>query len=430
MSAAAHGLGWARGGRGWALVAVVVLSGVWLAARSWHGGAMPPSALVRRGDLDEYVRCRGSLAARKAAILFAPERVENQRIVFLVPGGSRVRQGQVVIRLDVSALQQTAQQRALALQTAKAKLAQAQTQARITRQQDVLALVEDQVQEGRAQLQERQESILSRIAGQESQLALATAQAQVAAEKAEGRLHAAAAAAQLQALRQARDKAATQLRREQTAVAESTLRAPIAGLVTYMTNYSNFSDPHPYRVGDTVSAGDKIAQIPDLNTLEIHGNLPQNDRGQVRLGDRVEVRTPALPEMQFTGRLAKLSALTRLDINGTWPPERTFRFTAPLEHPDPRLRPDMSVTARIITRQLRQVALVPARALFTRRGKAIVYVLAGGRFRPQPVTVLGRNPAQAAVRGVAPGMRVALVAPGAKPRKAAANPTGAEGRMP
>lgn len=429
MSAAPR-LGWVRGGRGWALVVVVALSGVWLARRSWPGGAMPPTALVRRGDLDEYVRCRGALAARKAAILFAPRRVENQRIVFLVPGGSRVRQGQVVIRLDVSAQQQTARQLALALQTAQAKLAQAQTQARITRQQDVLALVEDQVQEGRAQLQERQESILSRIAGQESQLALATAQAQVAAEKAQGRLHAAAAAAQLQALRQARDKAAAQLRREQTAISEATLRAPIAGLVTYMTNYSNFNDPHPYRAGDTVSAGDEIAQIPDLNTLVIRGNLAQNDRGQVQLGDRVEARTPALPEMQFTGRLQRLSALTRLDFTGTWPPARTFRFTAPLDHPDPRLRPDMSVTARIITRQLRQVALVPARALFTRRGQAIVYVFARGRFRPRPVTVLGRNPAQAAVRGVAPGMRVALVAPGTKPRAAAANPAGAEERMP
>ncbi|MGH9466657.1 MAG: hypothetical protein ACRD1Y_04825, partial [Terriglobales bacterium] len=223
MSAAANGPRWVRGGRGWALVAVVALGGGgWLANRSWRGREALPTAVVRRGDLAEYVRCRGMLAARKAAILFAPRRVENQRIVFLVAGGSRVQQSQVVIRLDVSALQQKARQLALALQTAQAKLAQAQAQTQITGQQDVLALVEDQVQEGRAQLQARQESILSRIAGQESQLALATAQAEVTAEQAQGRLHAAAAAAQLQGLRQARDKAAAQLRREQTAIGEAT----------------------------------------------------------------------------------------------------------------------------------------------------------------------------------------------------------------
>jgi multidrug efflux pump subunit AcrA (membrane-fusion protein) len=224
-----------QGKRWWALAAAVAAlgGGGWLARRPWRGAENLPTAAVRRGDLSEFVRCRGKLAVRQAAFLIVPRGVENLRIVFLAPGGSRVRRGQVVIRLDVSGLQQKARQRALALRTARAKLSQAETQTQITHQQDLLALVEDQVAAGRAQLQARRESILSRIAGQESRLALATAQAKVTAQQAEARLHAAAAVAQLQALRQARDKAAAELRREQSVIAAATLRAPSAGLVTY-----------------------------------------------------------------------------------------------------------------------------------------------------------------------------------------------------
>lgn len=407
-------------GRRWALAAVAIAAaggGGWLARAPWRGGATLPTAMVRRGNLDEYVRCRGQLAVRHAALLIIPPEIDSLRILFAAPGGSQVKAGQAVIRLDVSGLAQKARQLELALQAAEAKLRQARTQAAITQQQDLLALVEDQVQEGQAQLAAQRDSILSRIAGQEGQLDLATAQAEVAAQQAQARLHAAAAAQQMQALRAARDKAAGQLRRERAAVAAATLRAPIAGLVSYMMNYSNFNDPHPYRVGDMVSAGDEIAQIPDLATLEARGELPQNDRGRVRAGDRVQVRVAALPETQFAGRLTRISALTKMDFGGTFPPPRDFQLVAPLIHPDARLRPQMGVTLRIITRQLRQVALVPAQAVFTRRGQATVYVERGGAFQARAVTVLGRNPAEAAVRGVLPGQRVALVAPGAKPQR-------------
>ncbi len=422
-----------QGKRWWALAAAVAAlgGGGWLARWPWRGAENLPTAVVRRGDLNEFVRCRGKLAVRQAAFLIVPRGVENLRIVFLAPGGSRVRRGQVVVRLDVSGLQQKARQRALALRTARAKLRQAETQTQITHQQDLLALVEDQVAAGRAQLQARRESILSRIAGQESRLALATAQAKVTAQRAEARLHAAAAVAQLQALRQARDKAAAELRREQSVIAAATLRAPSAGLVTYMMNYDNFTNPHAYRVGDSVSAGDEIGQIPNLQTLEIHANLPQTDRGQVRNGDPVRARVSALPEARFTGRVARIAQLTSLDFSGSWPPPRIFQLAATLDHPDPRLRPQMTATVRVVTRRLRHVLLVPAQAVFTRRGKAIVYVEQGGAFRPRRVTVLGRNPTEAALRGLVPGLRVALTRPGAKPRaRAAANPAGAEGANP
>lgn len=399
-------------------VAVIVGGGSWLVRRAAAGNQKLPNAQVQIGDLDEYVSCRGTLSARQAGVLIAPNRVESLRILYLAPGGSEVRKGQVVVRLDVSGLKQKATELALALKTAQAKLSQAEAEAAVTHQKDVLTLVEDQVSAGEAQNDAVKASVQSRIAGQEADGKLATAKAEVNAQQASGKLHSAAAAAQVQALREARDKAAAQLQREQATVAEATLRAPMVGVVTYSMNYSNFNDRHPYRVGDVVSAGDEIAQIPNLATLEVDADLEQTDRGKVHVGDAITAQAPALPEVQLTGTVERIADLTSLDFSGTFPPPRIFRLTAALQHPNARLRPQMKVTMKVITRELHQVALVPARAIFTRAGQAIVYVQQAGRYRPQRVTLLGRNATEAAIRGLAAGARVALVPPGAQaPRK-------------
>jgi multidrug efflux pump subunit AcrA (membrane-fusion protein) len=407
------------------LTVVLLLLGAagWWWLRPGRGAADLPSALVRRGDLSESVHCRGKLTARQAAVLVAPNRVQRLRILYLAPDGSQVSAGQVVVRLDVTALEQQEQELNLALQAAQTQLDQARNQAATTSQQDARTLAQDQAAAGTAEVDEEKESVKGRIAGQEAQLALAVARAVVTEDEAQAKLHATAARAQLQSLTAARDKAAAQLRRAEDAVAAATLRAPLSGIVSYSMNYANYNDLHPYRVGDTVSAGDEIGQIPNLQTLEVDATLAQDDRGQVHTGEAIEAQATALPETQIRGRIETISELTSLDFSGTYPPPRIFRLVAALTHPDPRLRAQMSVAVEVITRQLHNVAILPAQAVFNRGGQAVVYVEQGRGYQPRPIRVLGRNAGDVAVDGVAAGARVALLEPGA--RRSAASPSDA-----
>ncbi len=397
----------------WGVVVPVLAAGAWLARERWRRAPQLPTAQATRGDLVEYVPCRGKLGVRQAALLRAPAQAQNLRIAFLAPGGSRVQAGAVVVRLDTSAAREQEEQLRLALQSALATLDQAQAQAGITHQQDALAAVNDQVAVDHARLEAQRASVASKIAGEEAQLTLATAKAELAQQQAQARLHAQAAAAQLASLRAERDKAAAQLQRQRAVVAGAVLRAPIPGFISYMTNPgSSYDDPQPYRPGDQVSAGDRIAEIPALQTLVMQGQLDQSERGQAAVGEAVEVQVAALPESTFAGRVEAISALTTLDFGNDWPPPRYFQVTAALTHPDARLRPQMSATMRIITRRLSGVVLVPAQAVFTPQGRPLVYVDRGGRWVALAVRVLGRNPTQEAVAGLAAGTPVALEAPG------------------
>jgi multidrug efflux pump subunit AcrA (membrane-fusion protein) len=397
------------------MVLLLAGAGGWWSWRHGGGSETLPSVLVRRGDLSESVHCRGKLTARQAAVLVAPSRVQRLRILFLAPEGSPVTAGQVVIRLDVAALQQQEQELDLSLQAAETQLDQARNQAALTSQQDARTLAQDQAAAGTAEVDGEKESVKGKIAGEEAQLALAVARAVVTEDEAQAKLHATAARAQLQSLTQARDKAAAQLRRARDAVAAASLRAPLSGIISYSTNYTNYNDLHPYRVGDTVSAGDEIGQIPNLQTLQLNATLGQDDRGRVRSGDVIEAQATALPETQIGGKIEQISELTSLDFSGEYPPPRIFRLVASLTHPDPRLRAQMSVAVEVITRQLHGVALLPARAVFNRNGQAVVYVQQGGNYRPRPIRVLGRDATDVAVDGVAAGARVALLEPGTRP---------------
>jgi hypothetical protein len=65
----------------------------------------------------------------------------------------------------------------------------------------------------------------------------------------------------------------------------------------------------------------------------------------------------------------------------------------------------------IVVRRVPNAISIPAKALFTRAGKPIVYLAAQGSFRAYEVQVLARNPDEVAVSGIEAGVMVALADP-------------------
>jgi multidrug resistance efflux pump len=119
------------------------------------------------------------------------------------------------------------------------------------------------------------------------------------------------------------------------------VKSPLEGVVTYLPNYSQgWMNAQPFKVGDHASSGQAVAEIPDLNTLEMESKLDEVDRGRIALGDAVLVHVDAFPEKTFEAKLIAVSPLTEQSFN-EWPPTRSFRAYARIAGQDPRLRPGM-----------------------------------------------------------------------------------------
>lgn len=370
-----------------------------------------PLASARRGEFLVLVRTRGQLVAHTSQQLSAPLDVTDLQIVEQAAPGSEVKKGQVVIRFDPSRTRQELQERVSTVNQVVATLDQALAQSRITEDQDKLDLSTSEYNVERAKLEASKQAIMSRIQGEESRIDLSLAEQRLRVQKAAMVTHKRVAEARTAALERARDRAKTQMELTNSHLALMELRSPLNGVINYLPNYSQgWMNAQPFKVGDHAAAGQVLAEIPDLSTLEMESKIEEVDRGRIEVGTSVLVRVDAFPEKVMPAKITSITPLTEQSFN-EWPPTSSFRAYARLDPPDPRMRPGMNAGADLVEDRIKDAISIPSKALFTIGGKPAVYLKTQGRYVPTPVQVIAKNLDEVAVRGIAGGTLVALSEP-------------------
>src|SRR5205823_5872716 len=81
------------------------------------------------------------------------------------------------------------------------------------------------------------------------------------------------------------------------------------------------------------------ASSPEPTTRCVDGPEGETDRSRLRVGKTATVRVEALPDREFTSRLAQISALATLDSSSSCPFPRNFDLELGFDQSDSRLRP-------------------------------------------------------------------------------------------
>ena len=395
-------------------IAIVLLGGSAFAWRE-YAHRQPvldlPSAPVHQGDFNVLIRCRGALTARRTAQITAPIGVTDLQIVWLAPAGGEVKEGQSIIRFDESKLQQDLREKNVALQQAQATFDQAVAQAQMRAEQDKVDLSSARYAMEKARLEVSKQTIVSAMEGQKSALDLKMAEEKVTLQASASDLHNKSDEAKNASQRRLRDEAQAEVSRVQSRLRLMDMKSPFNGVINYLTNYSQgWMNAQPFKVGDHVSAGAPIAEIPDLSTLEMESKVEETDRGRMAVGNAVLVHVDAFPENVLSAHLVSVSPLTEQSFD-EWPPTRSFRAFAKFDKPDARLRPSMNAAADIIESTIPRAISIPARALFTRAGSPIVYLKQERTFVATSVKLLARNTDEVAISGIPGGSTIALTDP-------------------
>lgn len=109
-----------------------------------------------------------------------------------------------------------------------------------------------------------------------------------------------------------------------------TLRAPIGGIVT----------GKGIQAGQYVAEGTELYTVTDLTRVWANAFVYETDLAGVRVGQAVEVTSPALPGRRFTGQVAFVAPALDAET-------RTAQVRADLPNPDFALRPGTYVDVRI-----------------------------------------------------------------------------------
>jgi RND family efflux transporter MFP subunit len=194
----------------------------------------------------------------------------------------------------------------------------------------------------------------------------------------------------------------------------------------------------PVSLGQTVSgaagfnSGTEIMTIANLNDMIITAHINQADVTRMKTGQPVEVQVESVPGLRMKGEVERIApqAIIKNGIKG-------FSARIAIKNIDSRIRPGMTSILTIPVASVENALSVPLSAVFTdtKKGERYVYVKDGDKFEQRSVQIGITDTSFAEVQqGLQDGEIVALELPAdvkaqkaSKPAKAAPKPAGTNG---
>jgi len=397
-----------------AVIAILLLvgSGVLLGAvRLTRHAPTVPTIGVKRGEFLDSLQFRGEVKALKSATISAPAEAGELQIVKLVPEGSAVKAGDVVVAFDKTKTGQDLAQYKSSLKSAEAEIGQAKAQARLAEEEDKTAVLKASYEVEAAKLEASKQEIVSRIEGEEAKLKLADAQQKLREAEAKQKSDAALNTATIQSKIEASAKAKFDVERAERALARMSVVAPSAGTISVLQHWGP-SGPVQYRTGDRAWPGAAIAELPDVSTLRVIARVDETERGRLASKQPVRVQLTAIPDREFTGHIEQIGAIASADFGAGWPFTRNFVLEIILDQSDTRFKPGITGEVTVVVDRVPDALTIPAQALFQRSGRNVAYVWQNTQFEEREIQVARRSGDKILIaKGLRSGDQIALSDP-------------------
>lgn len=318
------------------------------------------TAVVESRQIERYLQVTGSLVADEQAEVSAE--VSGRVIATPVERGTRVAPGAVLV--TILATQASAQ-----LAEAEANAAQIEARLGLTAGQPFDPRRVPEVMNAKASLDladaefERIQSLLEQKVVSRSEYD--QRRTQVEAARQQYQMAQNAAEQSVRALDAARARVAL----ARKAMADTTVRAPFAGLVAERL----------VSVGDYVSPGIRVATVVRIDPVRVELTVPEHAVSLIKDGQTVRLTMDAYPGEQFVARVQHISPALRAD-------QRALTVEAVAPNPDGRLKPGLFATAAIKQPASAPALLVPRSAIETVAGTSRVYVVVGEKVEERIVT--------------------------------------------
>jgi HlyD family secretion protein len=374
-----------------------------------------PSAVVKLGDFIDYVELRGEISVRSSTVIAAPNNSGDLQILKLARNGAHVKKGDVVVEFDPSTLRRTADQNRATLKQVETEIAKAKAQQLLAEEQIKTEMMSAEFALERARLDASTRDVITAIENEKYVLTLQKVEQKLLELKSKVESRRIGTEADMAAIIRRRDKAKADLEQAERNMNALTLASPTDGVLTLLPNSRSravYSGSAPmYKEGDRTYAGNAIAEIPNMSTIQAKTAVLEADRGRVTPGQPAILNIEAVPDREHRGRVKEISPLAQLDYSD-FMTIKNFGLIIELENPDPKLSPGMMTGVRIEVERVHNAIVIPAEAIFTKNGQTVAYVLSDGMYRERPLTLARRGIGQVMVsKGLNPGERITLKDP-------------------
>lgn len=360
---------------------------------------------VERKNFTQSLRLNGTTQASRSFVVLAPKlegaQVGSMVITKLVPAGTHVQKGDILVEFDPQAQTKDYLDKKSTYENLVGQVAQKQADENIARAKDDTAMKQAEDEFKRAQLELQKNEIVSRIDAEKNQEALDEAETTLKQLKETYQLKRAAEAAAIRIQEIQRDRAMEAMRFAQGNAAKMVVHSPMPGVVVYNTIWLG-GRMGTVQQGDQVRPGVPFLQVVDPSQMEVRVELNQVDLLKVRLGQRAQMHLDAYPGMALPAALEELSPLGHPGQFTEVVRSFTARFS--IQGTDPRLLPDLSAALDLDLGSQKSVLVVPWQSIGSEAGHSFVWLKTTGGFEKRTVQTGPRNDLEAIVNsGLAEG---------------------------
>ena len=188
------------------------------------------------------------------------------------------------------------------------------------------------------------------------------------------------------------------------------IRAPVTG--TILERRVEKGELATSQFASTAEGGPQgsVVALADLNDLQVELDIAQNDFSRLKPAQRGIVTVDAFPNLKWDGQIAEMSPEANRQ-------KATVQVKVQIKNPDEHLRPDMNATVKFLADDDKNAskepsgAIVPALAVRDRDGKKVVFIVQDGKAVMKTVRVINQRSDGYLVDGPINGENVITSAP-------------------
>ena len=270
----------------------------------------------------------------------------EMRIIGILQNGMMVNEGDSLIQLDPSDVNKSILERETTLETQLANIEKMQVQqdnqindleARIRNETAAFNLKKIELESSRFETERHQ--AIKQLEFKQSEIALAKEKRKLELAKI---VNANTMKIQQIRIRQIEDD----LVQFNNIVPQLTIRSTVAGV---FQRGRNWRSPLGLMLneGDMTYVGYSMGNVPELKWMKVNTFINENDFLKLQVGQKVNVRLDALPEVSFKGEVAYVGRLCRLKEQNS--KQKGFDVEVKMLEPDERLKPGMTVSCEFLS---------------------------------------------------------------------------------
>jgi HlyD family secretion protein len=339
-----------------------------------------------------------------------------------VEKGDKVKEGQVLVRLEDQEFRAAYEQARGGLQNAQAYLDELQHGSR----PEEIQQAQHNVDEARATLTndkltlDRTKELAGSGVVSRQQLDDATAKFQAdqervnSLEKAFQLAHIGPRAEEIARAQGALTQAQGQLDYAKSQLDATVIRAPVTGTILDRTAEKGELITAQFASGSAGGPQGSVVSLADLNDLQVELDIAQADFARLTPAQKAIVTTDAYPDKQYDGFIEQMSPEANRQKATV---QVKVHVQNPGKYPDVQLRPEMNATVKFLANDAPKDAkgpsgvFVPSTTMHDRDGKKIVFLAFNGKAVAREVHVTSQRSDGALVDGLVGGERVINNAP-------------------